>query len=216
MKPSHHLGSMYAFLAPPPMLTTFRPFARVNACSFAKCIHRQKDSRVPRLFEKSREFSSVEFRRYVTISEAGAAEKTIRDTIKDMSKVALKSRDTKTRERLSSILGKFVEEEKSKNFKGWSLELEQQVVAKYVKNLQQSLNELAGTPLADAYKEELDLLAPFQPKVLSEEETRALVEPLVKEAKSIGQFMGVVMKSLKSKGVDPGLARKIGEELGLK
>jgi len=96
------------------------------------------------------------------------------------------------------------------------LELEQQVVAKYVKNLQQSLNELAGTPLADAYKEELDLLAPFQPKVLSEEETRALVEPLVKEAKSIGQFMGVVMKSLKSKGVDPGLARKIGEELGLK
>ncbi len=139
----------------------------------------------------------------------------IRDEIKAMSIAALKARDAETRSRLGGILSRFGEVEKGKGFDGWSEERERAVVASYVKQLKGALGDMAGTDLAAAYQAEIDLLAPFLPQLLDEAATRELVAPLAEQARSIGQFMGLVMRSHKGQ-VDPGLVRRIGQDLGLK
>lgn len=139
----------------------------------------------------------------------------IRDQLKAQSIAALRARDADTRSRLVGILARFTEVEKERGFAGWSEDKERTMVAAYVKQLRGALDELAGTALAEAYQAEIALLAPFLPQLLDAEATRALVAPLAEQARSIGQFMGLVMRSHKGK-VDPALARAIGEELGLK
>jgi uncharacterized protein YqeY len=139
----------------------------------------------------------------------------VRDELKRMSIDALKRKDMVTRTRLSGVLARFLEEEKSGNHAGWTDESERAVVSKYVKTLEASLGELGGTPLAQAYQAEIDLLRPFLPQVMDEAATRALVHSLAPNVKGLGQLMGLVMKEHKGK-VDAGLVRTIGAELGLK
>jgi uncharacterized protein YqeY len=113
------------------------------------------------------------------------------------------------------VLARFTEVEKEQSFDGWTEDKERAIVAAYVKQLKGALGDLKGTALADSYQAEIDLLDPYLPRLLDREATRELVAPLVEQARSIGQFMGLVMKSHKGK-VDPGLVRAIGQELGLK
>lgn len=138
----------------------------------------------------------------------------VREEIKARSITALKARDKETRLRLSGVLGRFTEVEKSGGFEGWTDERERTVVSAYVKSLKSALKDLAGSPLVDSYQAEIDLLAPYMPQLMGAEETRALVEPLVANCRSIGQLMGMVMKEHKGK-VDAGLVRSIAVELGL-
>jgi len=139
----------------------------------------------------------------------------IRDELKRRSTEALKAGDKETRLALSSILGKFGEEEKSARFRGWSEQTEREVIARHVKGLKQGVEQMKSGPIVDGYRREIALLEPYLPQLLDEAATRALVEPIAAEARALGQFMGMVMKEHKGK-VDPVLVRKIGGELGLK
>ena len=139
----------------------------------------------------------------------------IRDELKAWSIAALRARDAVTRSRLVGILARFTEVEKEQAFDGWTEDKERAIVAAYVKQLKGALGDLKGTALAESYQAEIDLLDPFLPKLLDRDATRALVAPLAEQARSIGQFMGLVMKAHKGT-VDPSTVRAIGQELGLK
>ena len=139
----------------------------------------------------------------------------IRDDIKARSIAALKARDSETRSRLGGILARFLEVEKSAGFDGWTDAKQQEIVAKYVKQLTASLEAMKGSKVAEAYAGEIALLAPYLPTLLDEAATRELVAPLAEQARGLGQFMGMVMKSHKGK-VDARIVRAIGQELGLK
>eukprot|EP00274_Cyanoptyche_gloeocystis_P000245 CAMPEP_0196661604 /NCGR_PEP_ID=MMETSP1086-20130531/45124_1 /TAXON_ID=77921 /ORGANISM="Cyanoptyche gloeocystis , Strain SAG4.97" /LENGTH=223 /DNA_ID=CAMNT_0041996587 /DNA_START=16 /DNA_END=687 /DNA_ORIENTATION=- len=180
-------------------------------------------SRQSRFFSSSSRIlvSSVNFEQPLRFysSADGESAKSPREELKKMSIEALKKKDMQTRQQLSSVLSKFTEEEKTKGFSGWTVEKEVQIVTKYVQSLEQGLAELGEkqeSALGQSYKSELELLKQYLPKMLSKEEIRALVEPLVKQAKGLGPFMGLVMKNFKGKGVDPAVAKEIGQELGLK
>jgi uncharacterized protein YqeY len=140
---------------------------------------------------------------------------TIRDDLKAQSIAALKAGDKLTRVRLGGVLAKFIEAEKAAGFDGWTDAAQQKIVVSYVKQLKGALEQLGDRPLADDYRGEIELLAPYLPKMLSEAETRAIVEPLAADVRGIGQLMGMVMRGHKGK-VDPALVRSIGESLGLK
>ncbi len=139
----------------------------------------------------------------------------IREDIKARSIAALKARDSATRSRLGGILARFLEVEKSAGFDGWTESKEQEIVAKYVKQLSASLEAMKGSKVADGYAAEIALLDQYLPKMLDEAATRELVAPLAEQARGLGQFMGLVMKAHKGK-VDPRLVRAVGMDLGLK
>lgn len=139
----------------------------------------------------------------------------IQDELRQKSKDALKAGDKATRLALSSILGRFGEEEKSKGFDGWTEEAQRALVASHVKGLRQAVEQMKSGPIVEQYRMEIALLEPYMPQLLDEAATRALVEPIAANAHALGQFMGLVMKEHKGK-VDPVLVRKIGGALGLK
>lgn len=139
----------------------------------------------------------------------------IRDEIKRLSIEALRNRDSDRRAMLTGILSRFTEEEKSEGFSGWTEDLERDVVERYVKSLEKAILQIGGGPIAERYQVEVDLLRPYLPSRLGEEQTRSLVEPLAAQSRSIGQFMGLVMRQYKGQ-VDPEVVRRIGTELGLK
>ncbi len=139
----------------------------------------------------------------------------IRQDIKNRSIAALKARDSVTRSRLGGILARFLEIEKSAGFDGWTEDKEREVVAKYCKQLSASVEAMKGSDVAAGYQAEIALLDQYLPKLLDEAATRALVAPLAEQARGLGQFMGLVMKSHKGK-VDPRIVRAVGQELGLR
>lgn len=138
----------------------------------------------------------------------------VRDELKAQSIAALKARDKETRTLLSGVLAKFTEVEKSGTFTEWTEQAQRELVGKYVKQLEGSLKDLAGTELGAKYQAEIDLLDPYLPKLLDEAATRAILEPLVGQVKGVGPVMGRVMGKYKGQ-VDPGLVRKLAGELGL-
>ena len=138
----------------------------------------------------------------------------IREQLKAQSIAALKSGDKQTRALLNGILARFLEEEKSAGFKGFTEQSERALVSSYVKMLKSGLEQLNAGELAEKYRAEIALLEPFMPQLLDEAATRDLVTPLAEGARNLGMFMGSVMKQHKGK-VDPALVRRIGSELGL-
>jgi len=138
----------------------------------------------------------------------------IRDEIKTRSIAALKAGDRETRSRLSGVVALFIEVEKAAGFSGWTEVREREVVASYAKKLKAALSDLGDRPLAAEYRAEIALLEPYLPQLLDAEATRELVAPLLEQARSLGQFMGLVMKSHKG-AVDARLVREIAVEAGL-
>ena len=138
----------------------------------------------------------------------------IREQLKSKSIEALKAGDKETRALLTGVIARFLEVEKGSNFQGFTEDSERALVSAYVKTLNSGLDQLAGSVLAERYLAEITLLEPYMPQLLDEAATRELVAPLVEGARNLGMFMGSVMKSHKGK-VDPGLVRRIGQELGL-
>jgi uncharacterized protein YqeY len=139
----------------------------------------------------------------------------IREDIKRRSIAALKARDSETRSRLGGVLARFLEMEKEQGFDGWTEDKERAVVAKYCKQLRAAMEAMKGSAIAEAYAAEIALFESYLPRVLDEAATRELVAPIAEQARGLGQFMGLVMKSHKGR-VDARLVRAIGQELGLK
>ena len=138
----------------------------------------------------------------------------IREQLKAQSIEALKAGDKQTRARLVGVLARFLEEEKSLNFNGFTEQSERALVSSYVKMLKSALEPLGDSALAESYRAEIGLLEPYMPQLLDEAATRVIAVPLAEGARNLGMFMGAVMKSHKGK-VDPALVRRIGQELGL-
>jgi len=114
---------------------------------------------------------------------------------------------------MNNILSKFLEVEKSGTFTAWTPELEAETITRYIKTLQKGMEQMKEGPIMDGYKVEIAMLSEFLPKLMSEEDTRALMTPMKDNFKAMGPFVGAVMKSHKGK-VDPELVRKIAAELG--
>lgn len=138
----------------------------------------------------------------------------VREAIQKQSIDALRARDKRTRSLLVGVLAAFIEEEKKEGFSGFSVDSERDLVARYVKKLSGALDQMGDRPMAQDYRDEIALLQPYMPQLMSEAETRELVAPLAEQARGLGQFMGLVMKDHKGQ-VDPKLVRAIGQELGL-
>jgi len=138
----------------------------------------------------------------------------VRETIQKQSIEALRARDKKTRSLLGGVLAAFIEAEKKEGFSGFTEASERELVARYVKQLQGAVDQMGDRPIAQGYRDEIALLSPYLPQLLSAAETRELVTPLAEQARGLGQFMGLDMKEHKGK-VDPKIVRAIGQELGL-
>ena len=139
----------------------------------------------------------------------------LKEKLQALSKEALKARDRTTRSYLTNVLSKFTEGEKTSGFSGWTKESEEAVIRSYIKGLKKSIQTMSGSEVAEGYEKEVAYLEQFLPKMLSEEETRALATPYAEKANGrLGPFMGMVLKAHKGE-VDPGVVRKIGQELGL-
>lgn len=134
----------------------------------------------------------------------------------ELSKQALRNRDSEARRIYSNVLAKYKEIEKSTSFEGWTDAKELDVLKAYVKSLKKSLDAVRGSALEAQYQTEIDAFQEYLPKLLGPEETRALVAPLAEKANGrLGMFMGMVLKAHKDQ-VDPNLVRQIGQELGLR
>ena len=139
----------------------------------------------------------------------------LKEKFQAMSKDALRKKDTTTRRIMGSILSRFLETEKAGGFKGWTPQMEEDVLRAHIKALKKSVDLMPGTDLAAQYQGEIDLLGEYLPKMADEAETRAIAEPFAAKANGkIGPFMGMVLKNNKGK-VDPAIVRKVGLELGL-
>lgn len=95
------------------------------------------------------------------------------------------------------------------------------MAAAYVRQLQKALGELElagdrGKELRDKYGAEIAYLSQYLPKLLDEQQTRALVAQAVaaagaREPREAGKVIGALMKEHKGE-LDPALARRLVEE----
>jgi len=136
---------------------------------------------------------------------------------------AMKSGDTVKRDTLrflDSAIKNF-EIEKKKQEIGLSDEEILEVIGRSVKQRQDSIrqfNEGGRTDLVAKEQAELDILVPYLPEQLSEDEIRKVVKEIIStsgevSASDMGKIMGQAMGKLKGKA-DGNIVRKIvGEEL---
>ncbi|HSI05181.1 MAG: GatB/YqeY domain-containing protein [Myxococcota bacterium] len=97
----------------------------------------------------------------------------------------------------------------------------QKTINGYVRMLEKGIADLGGagdrgTALITSYRNEIDYLSQFLPKMLSPDVTATLVKDTIaalgaKEAKDVGRVIGAIMKEHKGQ-VDPALTRKLVEE----
>lgn len=138
-------------------------------------------------------------------------------------KDAMRSGDTVKRDTLRFLDSaiKNAEIEKKKKETGLNDEEILEVIARSVKQRNDSIKQYidGGRPeLADKEKAELEILMPYLPKQLSEDEIRKVVKEIISSAGTVsasdmGKVMGQAMRKLKGKA-DGNIVKKIvGEEL---
>ncbi|MBD3163563.1 MAG: hypothetical protein GF346_13745 [Candidatus Eisenbacteria bacterium] len=147
---------------------------------------------------------------------------TFLETIDRRLREAIKARDSRTADVLRMLKTRIMERRTASSFKGeMTDEIALEVTATYVKQLTKSLEDFekggeAGRALIEKTQWEIDLLSEYLPKLLDEEQTRAIVDKAIEESgirdpKQVGRLMGVVMKDHKG-SVDPAIVRRIAEE----
>ncbi|MBM4386403.1 MAG: GatB/YqeY domain-containing protein [Deltaproteobacteria bacterium] len=148
---------------------------------------------------------------------------TIEEQLTNDLKKAMREKDTMTLDCVRMVKTRITEKRVSPDFKGeMSDDICREVVGAYVKFLKKGIDELkcAGEKSRDIiakYQFEIDFLSKFLPQMLSEEETRKIINDFVSSTgassvRDIGKVMGAAMKEFKGK-IEPGLAKKIAEEL---
>lgn len=146
---------------------------------------------------------------------------TLKEQILSDLKEAMKAGDTKKRDtlRLLDSAVKNAEIEKQKRETGLSDEEVLEVIARAVKQRQDSIRQFedGGRPeLAQAEKEELEILMPYLPAQLSEDEIRVIVKEVISASGAVspsdmGKIMGQAMARLKGQA-DGNVVRKIVQE----
>ena len=147
---------------------------------------------------------------------------TLKEKITQDLKTAMKAGETKRRDtlRLLDSAIKNVEIEKQKRETGLSDEEVLEVIARAVKQRQDSIRqfEQGGRPdLAEIEKDELAILMPYLPEQLSEQDIAAIAKEVIAEtgAKNIadlGKVMGQIMGKVKGKA-DGNAVREIAKKI---
>ncbi len=138
-------------------------------------------------------------------------------------KEAMKSRNAQELGVLRMVKTRFQQKKTEKGFSGEVTDdVAREVVAQYVKQMKRALEDFEragdqGAEKAAQARFEIDYLKDFLPQLLSEEETRKLVETIVAEQgldqpSHAGRVVGAVMKTHKGK-VDPALVKKLATEI---
>jgi len=138
-------------------------------------------------------------------------------------KNAMKTGDTMKRDtlRLLDSAIKNTEIEKKKKEEGLNDEEILEVLSRAVKQRQDSIRQFnnGGRPeLAEKEQTELDIIMPYLPAQLSEDEIRAVVKTVIVESgaagiSDIGKVMGQAMGRLKGKADGNIVKKVVGEEL---
>lgn len=140
----------------------------------------------------------------------------IQTEIKERVITAMKARDKELVEVLKFVKGKLENEAKTKGIEILEDKDAEKIIQKYVKERKDSLDvaKQANRPdLVEKEQFEIDSLSDYLPKVMSEEETRKIIQDLINDgASNIGQIMGKLSKY--GNTIDKGLASKLARELG--
>lgn len=147
---------------------------------------------------------------------------TLKEKIISDLKEAMKAGDAKKRDtlRLLDSAIKNTEIEKKKREEGLNDEEVLEVISRAVKQRLDSIKQFedGGRPeLAEGEKEELEILMPYLPAQLSEDEVRKNVEETIAQmgatsAADLGKVMGVAMVKMKGQ-TDGNVVRKIASEI---
>lgn len=148
----------------------------------------------------------------------------IKQSILDELKSAMKNKDTDKLRVLRSLKAKILEKEISER-KGGEAELSDEqvteVLMKAAKQRKESIEQFDQgdrKDLADKEREELQIISTFLPRMMNEQEVRAEVKKEIDklEASSMddmGKVMGVMMGKLKGKAEGSVVSRVVKEEL---
>ena len=140
---------------------------------------------------------------------------TIHEKIKSEVVVAMKAKDKPLVRVLKNVKGKLDNEAKVKKVETLADGDAQKIIQKYVKERKESLviyKEAKRPDLADKEQFEIDVFSEYLPQILTEQETRTIVQGLIDNgASNIGQIMGKLGQY--GNNIDKGLASKIGKEV---
>ena len=140
----------------------------------------------------------------------------IQTEIKERVITAMKARDKELVEVLKFVKGKLENEAKTKGIETLEDKDAEKIIQKYVKERKDSLDvaKQADRPdLVEKEQFEIDIFSEYLPKVMSEDETRKIVQDLINDgASNIGQIMGKL--SQYGNTIDKGLVSKLARELG--
>ncbi len=140
---------------------------------------------------------------------------TIHEKIKSEVVVAMKAKDKPLVRVLKNVKGKLDNEAKVKKVETLADGDAQKIIQKYVKERKESLviyKEAKRPDLADKEQFEIDVFSEYLPQILTEQETRTIVQGLIDNgASNIGQIMGKLGQY--GNTIDKGLASKIAKEV---
>src|SRR5688572_7072099 len=125
----------------------------------------------------------------------------IADRLNQAMKDAMRAKDTATLNTIRQVKAKVQAAANAPDFSGEVDDaLHQKIIGSYSKMLAKSISELSGpdpklVAMREQYQQEIDYLAAYLPKTLSEEETRkivtqAIAENGVTDAKGAGKLVG--------------------------
>lgn len=143
-------------------------------------------------------------------------EKKVMELLKD----AMRSKDEAALRTLRAIKGAIINAKTEKNAGEMDADKELQLIQKLAKQRKESFDIYTKQNMPDLAikeKEELDVLAQFLPKQLSEEEIKPLIEKLIAEmgitdAKEMGKAIGAANKQLTGQA-DGSLISKIVKDI---
>ncbi len=148
----------------------------------------------------------------------------IKDSILNDLKEAMKAREADRLRVLRSLKSKILEKEISERSGGEATITDEQVVEvlmKAAKQRKESIDQFEKgerQDLADKEKEELTIIETYLPKMMSEEEIRTEVKKEIESSGAsgmadMGKVMGVMMNNLKGKADGSVVSRVVKEEL---
>jgi uncharacterized protein YqeY len=157
-----------------------------------------------------------------TTGELDVSDSTIAAKLDEDMKAGMRAKDQARVAVVRQIRAKAQEATNAPDFKGPADDaFYQKVITSYVRMIEKGLSDLAaagerGNALRDSYRAEITYLQQFLPKMLSPDETAAIVKQTIasvgaREAKDVGKVLGAIMKQHKG-AVDPTLTRKLVEE----
>ena len=134
----------------------------------------------------------------------------LKDTISEEIKIAMKAKDKIRLETVRSIKKVILEKESSNRGKGQEAltsDQEMDILVQQAKQRRDSIEQYRNAgrdELADKEALELEIIESFLPKRLTDDELSAVVDELIAEtgassAKDMGKVMGLAMKQLKGK-----------------